>query len=78
MRLALKDYELIERTIQVIEEASPKPVSIDYVSKRLSLSWGTARALLFQLALEAKLQATKTTSGWIFQCTKEHRGRPEK
>jgi hypothetical protein len=74
MRPTLKDYELIERTVLVVEEAAPEPVSIDYVSKQLSLSWGTARALLFQLALEGKLQAIKTTTGWFFG-PKEERGK---
>jgi predicted Rossmann fold nucleotide-binding protein DprA/Smf involved in DNA uptake len=78
MRTALKNHELVNLTVQVIEETAPEPASVDYVSKRLPLSWGTTRALLMQLALEGKLQAIKTTSGWIFRSKKRCRERSEK
>jgi hypothetical protein len=42
------------------------PVSIDFVAFNLNLSWVTARALLFTLALEGKLKCMKTSKSWVF------------
>jgi hypothetical protein len=47
------------------------PVSIDFVAFNLNLSWVTARALLFTLALEGKLKCMKTSKSWIFWLEKE-------
>jgi hypothetical protein len=48
-----------------------EPVSVDFVAFNLRLSWVTARALLFTLALEGKLKCMKTSKSWIFWLEKE-------
>ena len=42
------------------------PLSIEYVARHLEVGWGTARAMLLELALEGKIACQKTTKSWIF------------
>ncbi|RLI25748.1 hypothetical protein DRO58_06090 [Candidatus Bathyarchaeota archaeon] len=56
---------MIEKTLQVVREAG-KPVSVDYVAKRLGVNWQTARTLLLLLACKGKLRLVDTTKGWVF------------
>jgi hypothetical protein len=46
------------------------PCSIDYVAKHFNLAWGTARAILLNLAVGNKIKVQKTTTGLVFW--KEH------
>jgi len=42
------------------------PLSIEYVARHLNVGWGTARAMLLELALDGKIACQKTTKSWIF------------
>jgi len=63
---AVEDEALVERVLSVLDVARI-PVSIDYVAHNANLTWGTARAVLFHLALLGRIKGTKTTKSWIFQ-----------
>jgi len=54
-----------EKLLQLLKSVK-EPVSIDFVAFNLKLSWVTARALLFALALEGKLKYMKTSKSWVF------------
>lgn len=47
------------------------PCSVDHVAEHFALSWGTARAILLNLAIQGRLKQQKTTSGLIFWVDKE-------
>ena len=64
-RFKVNDPKNIARTI-VIVESCEIPVSTDYVAHKLGVSWSTAKSLLFELALNGKVKAQKTTKSWIF------------
>ena len=51
--------------MQIVNSTSI-PVTIEYVASKIGITWPTARAVLFQLALEGRLEAVKTTGSWIF------------
>jgi hypothetical protein len=57
--------DLAIKTVKVLEEAG-RPASIEYVARQLGIAWGTARAILLQLALEEKIIAERTTTSWVF------------
>jgi hypothetical protein len=57
--------ELEAEIITAIKEAEI-PVAIDYVAQKFELAWGTARAILLDLALRGKIRAQKTTKSFIF------------
>jgi hypothetical protein len=61
--------DLATKTIKVLEEAG-RPASIEYVARQLGIAWGTARAILLQLALEEKIVAEMTTTSWVFASRK--------
>jgi len=60
-----------EKKLVLLLKTVKNPVSIDFVAFNLRLSWVTARALLFTLALEGKLKCMKTSKSWIFWLEKE-------
>jgi hypothetical protein len=60
-----------EKKLVLLLKTVKNPVSIDFVAFNLNLSWVTARALLFTLALEGKLKCMKTSKSWIFWLEKE-------
>jgi len=53
------------KALEIIAKCSV-PVSIDYVAFHCQISWGTARALLMNLAADGQLKAQRITKGWIF------------
>ena len=53
------------KALEIIAKCSV-PVSIDFVAFHCQISWGTARALLMNLAADGKLKAQRITKGWIF------------
>lgn len=57
--------ELDDATIEVLREAS-MPVGVQYVADRVDIAWHQARAQLFKLAMEGKINAVDTTKSWIF------------
>jgi Mn-dependent DtxR family transcriptional regulator len=42
------------------------PVDVEFVARQLGVGWGTARAILMDLALQGKVHMEKTTKSWVF------------
>lgn len=42
------------------------PVSVEFVAYNLGLGWGTARAILLNLAIQGRVKMEKTTKSLIF------------
>ena len=42
------------------------PVSVEFVAQSLSMGWGTARAILLNLAVQGRIKVEKTTKSLIF------------
>jgi len=61
----------VENEVIELLKKTPMPVSIDYVAYHLSISWPTARGLLLNMALNKKVEAIKTTRGYIFSSLEE-------
>lgn len=57
--------ELKTLALEIVKETR-LPTSIEDVARKLGVAWGTARALLLELAVEGKVSAQKTTKSWIF------------
>jgi len=64
----LEHADVISDVLRAVRSSSC-PVSVEFVAKRCELTWPSARAVLFQLALEGKITATKTAKSWIFEQT---------
>jgi hypothetical protein len=47
------------------------PVSVEFVATRLSLGWGTARAILLNLSVQGRVKMQKTTKSFIFSLKEE-------
>lgn len=61
----LQKNDVIESILEIVSKAR-LPVSVEYVATRAALTWASTRALMFQLAIDGRLQAIKTTKSWIF------------
>jgi len=59
------NHNLEREIIAYIKEAK-MPVAIDYVAQHFSIAWGTARAILLDLALKGEIKSQKTTKSLIF------------
>ena len=57
--------ELEEQIISLLKETEI-PCSIDFVAHNVGIAWGTARAILLNLAVNGKIQTQKTTKSLIF------------
>ena len=57
--------ETLQKVMEVIR-AADKPVSIEYVSYNVKISWPTVKAILFRLVADGKLSALDTTKSWVF------------
>lgn len=66
--------DIEKKVLNILREAN-MPASVDYVANHLKISWGTARAILLDLALEGKIRAEKTTKSLIFSVSKEDEAR---
>lgn len=42
------------------------PVSVEFVAQKLGIGWGTARAILLNLAIQGRVKMEKTTKSLIF------------
>jgi len=62
--------EVEARALELIREAG-MPVSIDYVARRLGVSWQTARGILLYLTIKGKLKIMDTTKGPVFALIEE-------
>jgi len=51
--------------IDLLKETN-MPVSVEFVAQKLSIGWGTARAILLNLAVQGKLRMQKTTKSLVF------------
>jgi predicted ArsR family transcriptional regulator len=69
LRKVVGDREVEARVLAVVEKAEI-PVSVEYVAHNAGLSWHTARAVLFKLAAEGKVEAMNTTKSWVFMAKK--------
>jgi len=55
-----------EHQLLILLKRTLRPVSVEYVAVHLNIGWGTARAILLELALSGKVVGQKTTKSWIF------------
>lgn len=62
--------ELKPKAIEFLKNAT-MPVGVGDVAKCLSVSWSTARQLLMELLIEAKVECEKTTNARIFRLPKK-------
>lgn len=47
------------------------PVSIEFVAQELGIGWGTARAILLNLAIQGRIAMQKTTKSLIFSTNEQ-------
>ena len=52
----------VEAKVESIIKKANKLVTVEYVAKALDISWVTARAVLYDMALRGKVKVVKTTS----------------
>lgn len=71
MRFISFDVKLMEEAVLKLLDNAPLPVSIEFVAKKLGISWVTARGLLLSLALKGRIKALKTSKFWVFM-SNEH------
>ncbi len=57
--------ELRDRVLQIVGDAG-QPIAVDVVAESIGIGWGTARAILLELALHNQITALKTSKGWVF------------
>jgi DNA-binding IclR family transcriptional regulator len=69
LRKLVGDREVDAKVLAIVERAG-MPVSVEYVAHNAGLSWHTARALLFKLAAEGRVEAMNTTKSWVFMAKK--------
>ena len=62
----------LEKEIIELLKETKIPSSIDYVAQHFNLAWGTARAILLNLAVCGKVRAQKTTKSLIFWVEKDN------
>ena len=65
-------HEPLKRKALEIVSRSRIPIDPEFVSKRVGIAWGTARFMLLELALDGKIQATKTSKSWVFSSISLH------
>lgn len=58
--------QMEKQALNLIGEARI-PVTVDYIARKLKISWDTARSLLLGLAIQDQLKATKTMKSWVFE-----------
>jgi len=61
----IETQKLETQALKLVNETDI-PVTVDYIARKLSVAWDTARALLLGLACQGKVQAIKTMKSWIF------------
>lgn len=61
----------VEKQILDLLEETLIPCSVDYVAQHFDLAWGTARAILLDLAVRGKIKTQKTTKSLIFWIEKK-------
>lgn len=55
-----------DRVLEVLGSCD-KPATVDYVRYNAKICWSSAKTALLELSLEGKVEATRTTAGWLFQ-----------
>lgn len=61
------EKQKLETQAQKLVSEADIPVTVDFVARKLSIAWDTARALLLGLACQGRIQAVKTMKSWIFK-----------
>ena len=61
----------IQNNVMSLLQETKMPVSIEFVAQKLSIGWGTARAILLNLAIQGKIRMQKTTKSLIFSIEKK-------
>lgn len=59
-----------KKVIQLLQKTD-MPASIDFVAYHLHIGWGTARAILLNLAMQNRIIMQKTTKSFIFSALEE-------
>jgi hypothetical protein len=62
--------ELQNNIVSLLKETD-MPVSVDFVANRMSIGWGTARAILLSLSIQGRVKMEKTTKSLIFSLKRE-------
>ena len=57
-------HKFENKVLEVLKNAK-EPVTIKYIADRCELGWGTARAILFDLALRGKISMQHSTPVFI-------------
>ena len=68
------NFNELKRSALELVKATQIPVSIGYVAEELGIAWGTARAILLELALEDRVEGLKTMKSWVFMVKKNEGG----
>ena len=64
------NHKLEEEIVEYMEKTEI-PVSVEFIAQHFDLAWGTARAILLDLALRGRVKVQKTTKSlifWVAQC----------
>jgi response regulator of citrate/malate metabolism len=65
-----KNLMLDEKTLtdvrKILGDMQGVQVSIEYISKKLDITWATSRSLLWYLAFLGEVTPVKTTRGYLF------------
>ena len=70
MKSKVRNDKVVDNALRVVGETH-EPVSTLVVAKRLNLSWPTARAVLLTLAASGKIEAQRTSSGFVYSAKNE-------
>lgn len=60
------DEEKVEDAILEIIDTAGMPVTVEYVARKIGVTWASTRAILFELSIERRLRAVRTTHSWVF------------
>jgi len=61
----------LEKEILEYIKSLDTPVNISHIARKFNLTWPTARQLLFELCINGKIVAKRTTGSWIFEVKTE-------
>lgn len=70
MEIKFGNPDIQKNVVDLLRETKI-PVSVEFVAQKLNIGWGTARAILLNLAVQGKIRVQKTTKSMIFSAYKE-------
>jgi hypothetical protein len=66
MKSFMHDDKTLADARQILADMQGVQVSIEYISKKLEITWATSRSLLWYLAFLGEVTPVKTTRGYMF------------